>query len=224
MKCVIVGNGKSLTSKQLDLCVGVKSFACNRISLIYPETFWRPDFYIHPESVTLDTEYIQENIDLGIECYLGEHFAPPPRGKGTIEDAPNIHWINDHPYHSLNFDNPEVPDEWILPQLCSFGGSVNVAMQIAVLNGYDELILLGCDLLYKNGKGKSHFHKDYEHGGEQDAFYAARNALFGHMQCLNYIRRRNKKITVVNATEGGLLELWQRVRLEDVVTTRLLEV
>lgn len=217
MRCFVIGNGISLTTSDLDLIAGQPSIACNRINLIYPETKWRPTAYVHPESLAPDIPFIQENVKLGIDCYLGEYYARPPRGAMYLEDAPNIHWIKDCHHHLYNFDSPETLDEWHLPQLCSFGGSVNMAMQVAVMQGVDEIILLGCDLLYKNGKGKSHMHKDYEHGGEQPAFFQARNAFFGHIQALNWIRRKGRNIQVYNATRGGLLELWPRVRLEDAI-------
>ena len=215
MRCFVIGNGSSLTYAQLDLIAGQPSIACNRINLLYPLTAWRPSIYVHPESLAPDLPYIQENVDMGIPCYLGEHFAAPPVGKLGMKDAPNIHWIKDCHHHLHHFDSQEVPDEWHMPQLCSFGGSVNVAMQVAVINGYDEIVLLGCDLMYRDRK-PSHMHKDYEHGGEQPAFYAARDAFYGHVQALNWIRRRKKNLTVLNATPGGMLELWPRRKLEEL--------
>lgn len=215
MKCVIVGNGTSLSSGQLDRIIGIPSIACNRINLIYPRTRWRPTIYVHPESVAPDLPYIHENIDLGIECHIGEYFAAPPLGLFDVQKTVNVHWIKECHHHLLNFDNPDLPDEWHLPQLCSFGGSVNMAMQIAYTKGYDELILIGCDLIYRDRK-PSHFDLNYEHGGEQPAFYAARNALHGHLQALNWLRRKSKNIQIFNATLGGNLEIWQRKSLADV--------
>lgn len=217
MKCVIVGNGKSLTVDQLEMVgeAGIPSIACNRISLIYPETKWRPSYFVHPENFSPDIEFVKEHIEMGVECWLGGIFAAPPVGQFDIADAPNIHWLKACHHWQCNFDDREMPDEWHLPQICSFGGSVNVAMQVAVLRGFDELILIGCDLEYKNGKGKSHMHPDYEHGGEQPAFYAAKNAFFGHVQAMNYIRRKRPDVKVYNATSGGLLELWERLDLRD---------
>jgi hypothetical protein len=217
MKCVIVGNGASLTVDQLEMLDDIHSIACNRINLIYPLTHWRPAVYIHPESLAPDLPYIRENIALGIECWLGEHYARPPVGVMDLEDAPNIHWIKDCHHHLYNFDNPETLDEWHLPQLCSFGGSVNMAMQLAVIKGFDELILIGCDLQYRQNK-HNHFDPAYEHGGEQPAFYQARNAFYGHVTALNWIRRRKKNIRVLNATPGGFLELWERVDLADALS------
>jgi hypothetical protein len=215
-KCFIIGNGKSLTPGQLDLIEGLPSIACNRINLIYPETKWRPTIYVHPESFAPDMPYIREHVDMGVECWLAERYAPPPRGEFDLPDAPNIHWIKDCHHWYENFDSQNgLPDEWHLPQLCSFGGSVNVAMQIAVLQGFDDLILLGCDLEYKT-RNRSHFSPAYEHGGEQPPFYAARNAFFGHIQAMNWIRRRKAEILVRNATRGGLLEVWERASLDDI--------
>jgi hypothetical protein len=216
VRCFIVGNGKSLSVRQLDSIIGLPSIACNRINLIYPDTRWRPTIYVHPESLAPDMPFIQENVDMGIPCHLGEHYAAPPVGKLGMKDAPNIKWIKDCHHHLLNFDSPYLPDEWHLP-MCSFGGSVNVAMQIAVVNGFDELVLLGCDLEYKT-RNRSHFSPEYEHGGEQPPFYAARNAFFGHIQAMNWIRRKKKNVKVLNATTGGLLELWERVNLEDLLS------
>lgn len=214
MRAFIIGNGISLHKEQLEKIGGNPSFACNRINLIYEATAWRPTHYTHVESLAPDLPYIEQNINLGIECFLSEHYAAPPVGVLGLPDAPNVHWVKHCHHHLLNFDSPEVPDEW--HGICTFGGSVNFMMQIAVQQGYDELVLLGCDLEYRDNK-PSHFSDRYEHGGEQPAFYASRNALFGHIQALNWIRRKKKNITVLNATDGGLLELWQRVRLEDVV-------
>lgn len=217
MRCWIIGNGKSLKVDQLDRIAGQPAIACNRINLIYPKTKFRPSIYVHPESLADDMQYIRENVDMGIECYLGEHFAEPPRGVMTLKDAPNIHWLKECHHHLLRFDSQDMPDEWHLPQLCSFGGSVNIAMQVAVQKGFDELVLLGCDLEYRDKK-QSHFDENYEHGGEQPAFYAGRNAFYGHIQAMNWIRRKQKGIKVVNATEGGLLELWPRAQLDDVLS------
>lgn len=203
MKCYIVGNGKSLVPEQLDKIVGRPSYACNRINLIYPKTEWRPTVYAHPESFAPDTPFIQENVDAGITCWVGEHFT---------DVTGNFRPIKDCHHHLFHFDSPEVPDEWHFPQPCTFGGSVNWMMQRAVLDGFDELILLGCDLEYRDKK-PSHFDNAYEHGREQPAFYAGRDALYGHIQAMNYIRRRNLNVRVFNGTRGGLLEVWPRVSL-----------
>ena len=160
--------------------------------------------YTHVESLAPDIPFIQENVDAGITCWIGEHFS-------TIHGE-NVHPIKDCHHHLVHFDNPDLPDEWHLPQPCTFGGSVNWMMQRAVLDGFDEIILLGCDLQYRDKK-KSHFDDAYEHGGEQPAFYAARDAMYGHIHAMNYIRRKKLNVQVFNGTRGGLLEIWPRIEI-----------
>lgn len=210
MKAFIIGNGKSLTIEQLDAIKERPSYACNRINLSYEKTDWRPTVYVHPETLAPDIPYIQENIDLGITCWIGEHYID------KVTPSDKTHFIKDCHHHLWNFDNPDLPLEWHFPQPCSFGGSVNWAMQRAVMDGWDELVLVGCDLEYKDRK-PSHFDPRYEHGGEQPAWFAARNALWGHIQGLNYIRRKKLPVKVWNATIGGNLEIWERAELKDVL-------
>ena len=210
MRCFIVGNGKSLMVEQLNMITGKPSYACNRINLAYDKTDFRPSVYVHPESLAPDIPYIQENIDMGITCWIGEHF------QNEIKPSKATHFIKDCHHHLWNYDNPDLPLEWHFPQPCSFGGSVNWAMQKAVMDGFNELILIGCDLEYKDKK-PSHFDERYEHGGEQPAWFASRNAFWGHVQALCYIRRKNLNVRVLNATIGGNLHIWERVDLKDVV-------
>lgn len=191
------------------MITGKPSYACNRINLIYDRTDFRPSVYVHPESFAPDIPFIQENIDLGIPCWIGEHYI------GKVRESPQTNYIKECHHHLWNYDHPDLPMEWHFPQPCSFGGSVNWAMQRAVLDGYNELILLGCDLEYKDKK-PSHFDERYEHGGEQPAWFAARNALWGHLQALFYIRRKKLDVMVYNATIGGNLHVWERVDLKNV--------
>lgn len=45
--CFIIGNGPSMTVKDLNSInkIGIKSFGCNKVNLIFPETDWRPDYF-----------------------------------------------------------------------------------------------------------------------------------------------------------------------------------
>lgn len=84
-----------------------------------------------------------------------------------------------------------------------------MAMQKAVLDGHDELYLLGCDLNYRDGvKKQDHFDPTYKVGDEQPAFYANRNALWGHICAVNTIQSLGVK--VYNASNEGNLHLYPR--------------
>ena len=217
MRCFIVGNGKSLNDTNLDLIRGEPSFATNNIHLIYPFTRWRPKFYVRSEGIPegANTDVWLPSVDAalkhGAECHLSGYYQNHvPRLKGVVTELKHC------THHTLNFDDKECPGEWHMPWICQFGGSLIVAMQIALLKGFDELVLLGCDLNYRDNK-PSHFAEGYEHGFEQPAFYANKNNLWAHVCGINYHARRNLPYKVINATVGGDLHLYPRKRLEDVV-------
>jgi hypothetical protein len=216
MRCFVVGNGPSLTKTNLDLLVGQPSFACNDIHLIYPYTTWRPTFYVRSERFAEGVKEdvwlpsVEETLKAGAECHLSGYYQNHvPKLKGVVTELKHC------THHTKNFDDIDCPTEWHLPWLCQFGGSLIVAMQIALLKGFTEIVLVGCDLNYRDGK-PSHFDNDYEHGMEQPAFYANKNNLWAHMCGINYHARRNLPYNVINATVGGDLHLYPRKKLEDV--------
>jgi hypothetical protein len=216
MRAYIIGNGPSLQETNLDLIKGQPSFACNGIDLIYEKTEWRPTQYVRAEGEfpeeadkSIWWNSVKTHLDLGIPCHLSGYYWHHFKDYGNAIELKHCH------EHAVNFDSPNAPSEWHLPYPCIFGGSLIVAMQIAVIQGYDQLVLLGCDLNYRDNK-PSHFDETYEHGYEQPARYANLNNLWGHICGIQYHGRRNLPFDVVNATIGGDLHLYPRVDLEDL--------
>jgi len=220
LRAYIIGNGISLKKTNLNLIKGKPSYACNNIHLVYKETEWRPTVYVRAEGVIPEgadpniwLESIQIHADMGIECYLSGFFMD------SFKDYNNVHELKHCHDHVLkNFDDPLAPSEWHLPYPCVFGGSLIVAMQLALIDGFDELVLLGCDLNYRDNK-PSHFYDGYEHGYEQPARYANLNNLWGHICGIQFFGRRNIPYKVINATPGGDLHLYPRAKLEDLERT-----
>lgn len=216
-RCYVVGNGPSLKKTNLDLLVGKQSIACNDIHLIFPHTRWRPKFYVRAERFAEGVDpstwlpSVDAALDAGAECHLSGYYQNHvPRLRGIVHEIKHCH------HHTRNFDDKDCPTEWHMPQICQFGGSLIVAMQIMINKGFDELVLLGCDLMYRNGK-PNHFDDSYEHGFEQDAHYANKNNLWAHICGINYYARRGLRLSVINATVGGDLHLYPRERLENLV-------
>ena len=115
-------------------------------------------------------------------------------------------WHYTNHYYEL-----DCPHSWHLPKLCSYGSSVNIAIQIAVNQGYKPIYLIGCDLGYKDNE-PSHFSVDYEKGIEGDL----RPARLANLDTLNahIIASRSSPVTIYNATIGGELEVYERVDYE----------
>jgi len=212
----IVGNGPSLIQTDLDLLIGMDSFACNNIHLIYPKTKWRPTYYVRSEAVdhllsrSSWEESVKVHLDMGIPCYMSGYFKDDAGGYDNYRELKHC-W-----HYMLNYDDKDVPSEWHMPWICQFGGSLIVAMQLALNLGYERLALVGCDLGYRDDK-PSHFDKSYEHGQEQPAMYANKNNIWAHLCGINYHARRHLPYNVINATVGGDLHLYPRARLEDIL-------
>jgi hypothetical protein len=214
MRAFIVGNGPSLAKTNLDLLVGEVSFATNRIQLIYDRTDWRPSYYVRAEGMELHNEPdpaiwmgdFEAHLDIPIfaNLYFRNRLGYTPENWTTIKSCA---------HYDVNYDDVRCPHLWHLPVLCTFGSSVNVAIQLAVQMGYGPIYLVGCDLGYKDGEA-SHFAKEYEAGYEKmlrPARYANYNTLVAHM-----IAKRSSPVPIYNASFGGELEVYERVRLEDV--------
>ena len=199
MRAFVVGNGESLARTDLNKLIGEISFVCNNIHLIYAHTDFRPTHYIRAEeSRSLSVEDWGESVEthrrLGCEMWLNNMF-----GKAD-------HKINACSHYRKHYNNPEAPHLWHLPVLCTFGSSVNVAVQIAHTLGYSPIYLVGCDL----GSNMNHFMPNYRHGKEQPNRYANLDALAAHM-----VASRSGE-EIYNATIGGELEVYERVEFRSL--------
>lgn len=215
MRAFIVGNGPSLAHTPLDMLIGETAFACNRIALIYDKTDWRPNYYIRSEGLELynmpdpslwqdDIRYHLDHPDIEVHCnaYFSKHLGTSAHGAHRLKLC--THYLQ-------HFDSDECPYMWHLPVTCSYGSSVNVAMQLAVQMGYGPLYLIGCDLGYIDDK-PSHFTDEYEKGYEdmlRPARYANLDTLNAHI-----IAARSSPVPIYNATIGGDLDVYERVDFE----------
>lgn len=139
--------------------------------------------------------------------------TPSPEGFNTWADykPQMVTWIGACTHYLTHYDRDDCPYLWHLPNLCSYGSSVTVAIQIAVTLGLSPIYLVGCDLGYVDGK-PSHYDPNYEKGyGKmlRPAKYANLDTLMGHI-----IAKRSSKTPIYNATIGGQLEVYDRVDYE----------
>lgn len=221
MRAFVVGNGPSLSETPLDLLKDEVCFATNRINLMYDKTDWRPNFYVRAESMMdteVPTESWQDDLlvhlrDPKIAVYCNPWFIKKLGQLGIMEDWADVHVIKGCSHYRNHYDDKYCPVVWHLPTYCTYGSSVNVAIQIAVSLGYGPIYLVGCDLGY--GKGDDHFDPEYNKGYDQDlrpARYANLDTLNAHM-----IAKRSSQVEIYNATIGGELEVYERVNLSEVL-------
>lgn len=207
MRAFVVGNGPSLAHTPLEFLTGEISFACNRIHLIYPHTSWRPTHYVRGEEQSLKSaakyhDEVRMHIEMGCEVWANLWFTK------FTDMGDHVHTIESCWHYTNHYCDANSPHVWHLPRLCTFGSSLNVAVQIAVQSGFKPIYLLGCDLGYVDGK-PAHFSPDYEKGIETDlrpARLANLDTLAAHM-----VAARSSPVKIYNATIGGDLEVYERV-------------
>jgi hypothetical protein len=126
-----------------------------------------------------------------------------------LSRSKKFHAISSCAHHLKHFDEQDSPHLWHFPLLCSFGSTVNVAIQIAVQHGFGPIYLVGCDLGFEKDK-QNHFSEEYK-AGTRSARYNNMDILAAHM-----VAARSSPVKIYNATVGGELEAYERVRLESL--------
>ena len=221
-RAFIIGNGPSLANTDLDLLKNEVTFGCNRIHLIYPQTKMRVKHYVRAEGMELlnfpRPEIWADDVLYHLndsECttwmnpYFRINLEKINEGKDWANLKPGkVNWMGACSHYLTHYDKDDCPISWHLPNLCTFGSSVNVAIQIAVTLGYGPIYLIGCDLGYKDNE-PSHFAEGYEEGYKdmlRPARYANMDTLMAHI-----IAKRSSPVPIYNATIGGSLEVYERV-------------
>ncbi|MBY0124246.1 6-hydroxymethylpterin diphosphokinase MptE-like protein [Bacillus sp. S/N-304-OC-R1] len=218
-KCFIIGNGPSLTPEDLNLLKEEVTFATHRIYNIFDQTDWRPTYYMGQDFVLLNE--IQNEV---------EHV------EAKIKFFPiNIKWfykfdINDAIYFYLNSEeyHPNLPKfSTDASKQIYEGYSVTYgAIQLAVYMGFKEIYLLGVDFNYAvtvNNEGKiitnqgvkDYFSKDNNLGLKLPNL---ENSLLGFQAARKFADENG--LVIRNATRGGKLEVFDRIKLEDVLLTK----
>lgn len=217
-RCFIIGNGPSLTMQDLDMLKGEFCFAANQIFFAFDKTEWRPSAYV---TVNVDTfvgyerqinalacEYKfidQKALDYGIEIPGAVYLK-----HGTWQPSEDFFSQNIEKYYYN-------------------GGTVAyTAMQIAVYMGFKEIYLLGIDNNYtfekkKDGKKivnniQNHFYKDETDKDKPQNLYA--NVDVQHLNesfKAAYEYADNHGIKIFNATRGGKLDVYPRMKLEQIL-------
>lgn len=232
MRIFVIGNGPSLKKTPLHLLEGELSWGVNQVHLIYPFTTWRPTHITFAEMTAGGSDWFPKIWDAvranpqakkfardDAWWWMGKKDGPLelPNEQGdlikydiTRYSACTHHDILDHDSH-IYYDN--VPQKWHFPQICKFGGSVPMTIQLAVQEGADEIILLGCDLGHEAGAGN---HFDPEYAGhrpitEDRARWRNLANKMGHELCL-----ANSPVPIYNATLGGSLEVYDRVEFRSL--------
>lgn len=216
-RAFVVGNGPSLTVEQLNKLIPETSFAVNRIHLMYDKTKWRPDYFVYMDmSNTTNIIYAPDlsfHTQQGYPCHIRSdivakfiEYGIRQNTESPLEDWDiNVSMQNIRMVEQCSHIDAEryTTHEWHLPQLCKQGGSVSGAVQLAVMEGFNPVYLIGCDGGLE-GNAHNHFSADYV---DRDAMTVEMAILANKTLALahNIAGKECKErgIKICNATVGG---------------------
>ena len=212
-RCFILCTGPSLTIPDLELLENEYTFGMNSICLIHDKTKWKPDFFCVQDRLVF--EKVKDSMlktDNGIVfvpySYKKKYQTPDDWVYFHICGAYHLNLMRDGKFFTRVSGNAyaRVYD----------GYSVTfAAMQLAMYMGFAELYLLGADCGSSNNK--EHF---LEHGHMGSHIDDTRQRLFVSYEATKEFAEAHG-VKIFNATRGGYLEIFPRVKLEDVLSNNV---
>jgi hypothetical protein len=208
-RCFIVATGPSLTIEDLEKLKNEITFSMNSICLAFDETDWRPTYYgIQDMGVFNKLERYIEELDIE-----GKFIADVISKHKTIS--------GDHYIYPLNLLNHTVFHKKYHTKFSSNafavvydGYSITYSLiQIAVYMGFKEIYLIGTDCNYLSNM--NHHFKDYDHV-DPSFLLAGDKMISAYKAAKRYADQHNIKI--YNATRGGMLEMFERVDLDALLS------
>ena len=221
-KCFVIGNGPSLTTEDLNRLQdsGIPTFAMNRVFKFFPQTKWRPTFYISEDILIL------KDTILDVEAIPSEITFIPV----------NLHWyenvdVKGAQYFWMDY-NSELKESFGLSLDCAHvvrcrGTVTSTCIQFAVYMGFTEIYLLGIDHNYSkfidmNGNVvedksvKDYFIDNYDTDIKDQVVHDMRAPTLAFCD-IEQLSRKLGTFRVFNTTRGGKLEVFERMSFDEVL-------
>lgn len=224
-RCFLIGNGPSLTLQDLEAIKDEVTFSCNLIYRVFDRTSWRPTYHCITDRVFSRTVLgeIKENIHgtLFTNHELFSSLKHPPKNMVST--------------YTLTEDTYFVHGDLLSYYVSSRATVMSYMIELAMYMGFQEIYLIGVDCSNGFVETNGHFISGYENErmlkiergrakrlvkGEDKSLealgdYRVDRAMYAYEVLRKYADR--KGIRIYNATRGGHLEAFERVRLEDVL-------
>ena len=179
-RCFIIGNGPSLTPKDLEMLKGEYTFASNKVYKIFNKTTWRPTFYM-----VVDPIVLEENVT--------EINQVDAKTKFTLKVYRHLFDADVYFNNNLIKNKRGTFSKNIMESLYSSGTVSYHLLQIAYYMGFTEVYLLGHDYNFKGAISKTkdlsflnetdnsqhYFSEDYIKSGEKKPGQAPDEVYYG---------------------------------------------
>jgi hypothetical protein len=209
-RCFIVATGPSLTIEDLEKLNNEVCFSMNSIVLALPKTKWRPKYY------GIQDMFVYKKIRKEInEVNISYKFFSDRIKKNYEIPKESIvfpHNLLNHKIFHKRYNSKFSPNSF---KVVYDGYTITYSLiQIAVYMGFKEIYLIGADTNYD--ENKRHF---IEHGVEDNTYKSAgKRIIEAYKVAKKYADENNIKI--YNATRGGMLEVFERVNLEEILKNK----
>ncbi len=225
-RCFLIGNGPSLTGADLDLIQDEYTFGTNMVYKIFDQTDWRPSYHCVSDTIYASKLGIELSEKVKAPLFTTEHTYR--RMKTKPVDTTYVHTIQTERYKVRGN----------VQAYCLIKATVlSLAAEMAFHMGFTEIYLLGVDCTNPHDKG-GHFTDQYATKEvaetDIDRIKTRMNAktlttkqigehiIDRSMEVYHLLDEYSKKhgIKIYNATRGGNLEIFPRVKLEDVLADK----
>ena len=212
-KAVILCNGPSLLHTDFSLLENTFTFGLNRINLMFEQNHFRPDIILAFDSLLnmQNIEFFRE--DRSILKIL------------TYKSYSDIKISRDDLIYSYHTAVPKAfccyPSDGFIDR----GNTTFKALQLAFSMGFEQVALVGADhnfatdkpneIILNDGDDKLHFHKDYHLTGTKSQNPDKLMFDMNFRDARIVYEKNGRKI--VNASQGGFLEEFERMDLETFI-------
>ena len=219
--CFVIGNGPSLTAEDLTTLheKGIDTFAVNRIFKIFPQTEWRPTYYVSTDAVL-----VRDILD-DVNAMPVKHKFIPLQNKYYL----GIKVRGAHYFFRNDRRKKDPPEKFSLDctEQVNIRGTVTIAcIQLAIHMGYWHIYLLGVDhsfdkVITENGEiiidpsVKNYFIEGYDDDVQNEVQHDLGTTTKAYWDVRRFCDAH--EIEVINATRKTKLDVFETVSFEDAV-------
>ena len=144
-RCFLIGNGPSLSMKDLDKLKNEITFAGNRIFDVFPYTQWRPDYYflVDKDAFFYLDDVINSDLSNIYLCYEAKKQVHNETQRITYINSSGSRYVINRYNDKKIFVSEKLEKEFSVGYTVLF-----TAFQMAVYMGIKEIYLLGVDFDY----------------------------------------------------------------------------
>lgn len=221
---VLIGNGPSLNSVDFELLSRFPTFGVNAIYLKRDEMGFLPDHYLVEDIFVAEDRGDEISSLRGPTKWFGNYL------RYTIRPDQDTIWLN----VSVKYGNFKGFPTWSYDasRIVYCGGTVSyLAMQLAYYMGFRRLVLVGFDHQYvipdhaevsgtqivSGGPDPNHFADSYFGSGKRWHVPMVERMEVAYRKANRFWQADGREI--INATDGGALEVFPRLSLQEALPT-----